>query len=114
MLDGVSLAQLRTFIAAVNEGSFSAGARRLHRTQSAVSELISNLEAQLGVLLFDRSERYPKLARKEFPVASSRNSRQSWTCCFRFKRLLNRPRSSETAFHTHPYDCMSKRSEAPT
>ena len=61
MLDGVSLDQLRAFIAAVNEGSFSAGARSLHRTQSAVSELVSNLEAQLGVVLFDRSERYPKL-----------------------------------------------------
>jgi DNA-binding transcriptional LysR family regulator len=61
VLDGVSLDQLRAFIAAVNEGSFSAGARRLHRTQSAVSELVSNLEAQLGVVLFDRSERYPKL-----------------------------------------------------
>jgi DNA-binding transcriptional LysR family regulator len=61
MLDGVSLDQLRAFIAAVDEGSFSAGARRLHRAQSAVSELVSNLEAQIGVMLFDRSERYPKL-----------------------------------------------------
>ena len=61
MLDGVSLDQLRAFIAAVDEGSFSAGARRLNRAQSAVSELISNLEAQLGVTLFDRTERYPKL-----------------------------------------------------
>jgi DNA-binding transcriptional LysR family regulator len=61
VLDGVSLDQLRAFIAAVDEGSFSAGARRLHRAQSAVSELVSNLEAQIGVMLFDRSERYPKL-----------------------------------------------------
>lgn len=61
MLDGVSLDQLRAFIAAVDEGSFSAGARRLNRAQSAVSELVSNLEAQIGVQLFDRSERYPKL-----------------------------------------------------
>jgi DNA-binding transcriptional LysR family regulator len=61
MLDGVSLDQLKAFIAAAEEGSFSAGARRLHRAQSAVSELISNLEAQIGVTLFDRSERYPKL-----------------------------------------------------
>jgi DNA-binding transcriptional LysR family regulator len=45
----------------VDEGSFSAGARRLNRAQSAVSELVSNLEAQIGVQLFDRSERYPKL-----------------------------------------------------
>jgi len=61
MLDGVSLDQLRAFIAAVDEGSFSAGARRLQRAQSVVSELVSNLEARLGVVLFDRSERYPKL-----------------------------------------------------
>src|SRR6185437_12837064 len=61
VLDGISLDQLRAFIAAVDVGSFSAGARRLRRAQSAVSELVSNLEAQLGVLLFDRSERYPKL-----------------------------------------------------
>src|SRR6202166_4242231 len=61
VLDGVSLDQLRAFIAAVDEGSFSGGARRLHRAQSAVSELVSNLEAQIGVRLFDRSERYPKL-----------------------------------------------------
>jgi DNA-binding transcriptional LysR family regulator len=61
MLDGVSLDQLRAFIAAVDEGSFSAAARRLRRAQSAISELIGNLEAQVGVTLFDRSERYPKL-----------------------------------------------------
>jgi DNA-binding transcriptional LysR family regulator len=61
MLDGVSLDQLRAFIAAADEGSFSAGARKLHRAQSAVSELVSNLEAQIGVELFDRAERYPKL-----------------------------------------------------
>jgi len=61
MLEGVSLDQLRTFIASANEGSFSAAARKLHRAQSAVSEMISNLEAQMGLLLFDRSGRYPKL-----------------------------------------------------
>ncbi len=61
MLDGVSLDQLRTFVAAADEGSFSAAARRLKRTQSAVSESIANLEAQLMVTLFDRSARYPQL-----------------------------------------------------
>jgi DNA-binding transcriptional LysR family regulator len=61
MLDGVSLDQLRTFVAAADEGSFSAAARRLKRTQSAVSESIANLEAQLAVTLFDRSARYPQL-----------------------------------------------------
>jgi DNA-binding transcriptional LysR family regulator len=61
MLDGVSLDQLRTFIAAVDEGSFSAAARKLHRVQSAVSGWVGSLEAQIGVVLFDRSGRYPKL-----------------------------------------------------
>lgn len=61
MLDGVSFDQLRTFVAAADEGSFSAAARRLRRTQSSVSETIANLETQLGVTLFDRSSRYPRL-----------------------------------------------------
>lgn len=61
MLDGVSLDQLRTFVAAVDEGSFSAAARKLNRVQSAVSGWVSSLEAQIGVVLFDRSGRFPKL-----------------------------------------------------
>lgn len=61
MLDGVSLDQLRTFIAAVDEGSFSAAARKLNRVQSAVSGWIGSLEHQVGVTLFDRSGRFPKL-----------------------------------------------------
>jgi DNA-binding transcriptional LysR family regulator len=61
MLDSVTLDQLRTFIAAVDEGSFSAAGRKLRRAQSVVSQTLLNLEAQLGVKLFDRSERYPRL-----------------------------------------------------
>jgi DNA-binding transcriptional LysR family regulator len=61
MLDGVSLDQLRTFIAAVDEGSFSAASRKLLRAQSVVSDTIRNLEEQIRVPLFDRSGRYPKL-----------------------------------------------------
>jgi DNA-binding transcriptional LysR family regulator len=61
MLDGVTLDQLRTFIAAVDEGSFSAAGRKLRRAQSVVSQTLANLEAQLGVQLFDRTARYPRL-----------------------------------------------------
>jgi DNA-binding transcriptional LysR family regulator len=61
MLDGVSLDQLRTFIAAVDEGSFSAAARKLNRVQSAVSGWVNSLEEQIGVILFDRTGRFPKL-----------------------------------------------------
>jgi DNA-binding transcriptional LysR family regulator len=61
MLDGVSLDQLRMFIASADEGSFSAAARKLARAQSVISETVSNLEGQVGVSLFDRTGRYPKL-----------------------------------------------------
>jgi DNA-binding transcriptional LysR family regulator len=61
MLDGVSLDQIRTFIAAADEGSFSAAGRRLGRAQSVVSQTLANLEGQLGVQLFERSGRYPVL-----------------------------------------------------
>ena len=64
MLDGLSLDQLRAFIAAADTGSFSGAARRLLRAQSAVSELISRLEGQVGVPLFDRSGRTPTLTRE--------------------------------------------------
>jgi DNA-binding transcriptional LysR family regulator len=59
MLDNCSLDQLRTFIAAADEGSFSAAGRRLRRAQSVVSQTLGNLEGQLGVRLFDRTGRFP-------------------------------------------------------
>ena len=61
MLERVSLDHLRIFIAAADEGSFSAGGRRLRRAQSVISQTLANLEAQLGVKLFDRSTRSPAL-----------------------------------------------------
>jgi DNA-binding transcriptional LysR family regulator len=74
MLNGVSLDQLRTFVAAADAGSFSAAARKLHRAQSAVSGWVSALETQLGVALFDRTGRYPKLTREgELLLADARN-----------------------------------------
>jgi DNA-binding transcriptional LysR family regulator len=61
MLDAVTLDQLRTFIAAAEEGSFSAAGRKLRRAQSVVSQTLANLEGQFGVKLFDRSRRRPVL-----------------------------------------------------
>jgi Bacterial regulatory helix-turn-helix protein, lysR family len=61
MLDAVSLGQQRTFIAAVDEGSFCAASGKLLRSQSVASETISNLVDQIGVPLLDRSGRYLKL-----------------------------------------------------
>jgi DNA-binding transcriptional LysR family regulator len=64
MLDAVTLDQLRTFIAAADEGSFSAAGRKLRRAQSVVSQTLANLEGQFGVKLFDRSRRRPVLTRQ--------------------------------------------------
>jgi DNA-binding transcriptional LysR family regulator len=61
MLDGVTLDQFRTFVAAADEGSFSAAGRRLGRAQSVVSQTLANMEGQLGIKLFDRSKRAPVL-----------------------------------------------------
>src|SRR2546430_17293976 len=78
MLDGVSLDQLRTFIAAADEGSFSAGGRRLRRAQSGVSQTLANLEAQLGVKLFDRSSRSPVLTKQGVALLSEAGAGVGW------------------------------------
>lgn len=48
---------LDAFIAAADEGSFSAAARRLGLTPAAVSKSVGQFEARLGVRLFQRSTR---------------------------------------------------------
>lgn len=54
--------QLRIFLAVVDTGSFAGAARKLNRAVSVVSYGISNLEAQLGLMLFDREgTRKPQL-----------------------------------------------------
>jgi DNA-binding transcriptional LysR family regulator len=57
-----SLDQLRIFLAVADEGSFNRAAGKLGRAISVVSYAIANLEAQLGVTLFDREgSRRPQL-----------------------------------------------------
>src|SRR5690606_9102871 len=62
MLDGLTLDQMRVFVAVAEAGSFRAAAKRLMRVQSAVSHAIGNLESQLEVQLFDRSGQRPQLS----------------------------------------------------
>lgn len=61
MLDPITLDQLRTFVTVVDEGSFTAAARKLRRVQSAVSHAMASLEKQLSVALWDRTTRIPRL-----------------------------------------------------
>jgi DNA-binding transcriptional LysR family regulator len=64
MLEGVTIEQLRTLLAVAEAGSFSAAAKKLGRVQGAVSQAIDRLETQLGLRLFDRSGRVPRLTRQ--------------------------------------------------
>jgi DNA-binding transcriptional LysR family regulator len=51
----MDLFQLETFLAVAREGGFSRAAKKLYRTQPAVSQTIRKLEIELGEALFDRS-----------------------------------------------------------
>ena len=51
----MEIRELRAFIAVAEEGSLSAAARRLHLSQSALSQTIQSLERQLGTQLLLRS-----------------------------------------------------------
>lgn len=61
--DGLSmnLHHLKVFLAVAETGGISAGAERLHISQPAVSREIRELEAQLGLNLFDRQPRGVRL-----------------------------------------------------
>jgi DNA-binding transcriptional LysR family regulator len=47
--------ELRAFVAVIEERGFSAAARRLHVSQSALSQTVQSLERQLGVQLLTRT-----------------------------------------------------------
>ncbi|MEM1299346.1 MAG: LysR family transcriptional regulator [Pseudomonadota bacterium] len=61
MLERVTLDQLRMLVAIADAGSFTAAARELDRAQSAVSHAIAGLELDIGLALFDRATRTPKI-----------------------------------------------------
>ena len=71
MYDPVTLDQLRAFLTVVQEGSFSAAARKLQRVQSAISTAMANLETQLGVPMWDRSAKVPKLTSQGHAVVAA-------------------------------------------
>lgn len=57
-----TLDQLKVLLTVVDVGSFSGAARKLNRASSVISYSIANLEAQLGLTLFDReTTRKPQL-----------------------------------------------------
>ena len=54
--------QLESFVAVVDEGSFSNAANRLQLSQSMVTIHIRNLEAELGTRLLNRTTRSMELS----------------------------------------------------
>jgi DNA-binding transcriptional LysR family regulator len=58
-------------VTVVEEGSFSAAARKLQRVQSAISTAMANLEEQLGVPLWDRATKIAKLTEQGQAVLAS-------------------------------------------
>lgn len=67
----VSPELLNVFVACVDCGSFSAAAKKLHKSQSTVSMSVSALEDDLNIVLFERQGRTVKLT-KEGEVIYSR------------------------------------------
>lgn len=57
----LDLELLRTFVAIVERESFAAAAESVHRTQSAVTQQMQRLEAQLGKTLFRKRGRAKRL-----------------------------------------------------
>lgn len=51
----MEIRELRAFVAVIEEGALSAAARRLHLSQSALTQTIQGLERQLGVQLLVRN-----------------------------------------------------------
>jgi DNA-binding transcriptional LysR family regulator len=57
----MDLRQLRYFLAVVDHGTFTSAAAAVHVSQPSVSQAVGALEAELGVLLFDRVGRNVRL-----------------------------------------------------
>lgn len=92
----LSLDALAAFEAVARRGSFTAAARELHVTQSAVSHRVRGLEAQLGYSLFVRSTRFIKLTQDGEVLA--RGVAQGLTSIRDALRAVQRQRASASLF----------------
>lgn len=70
----VTIRQVESFLAVAEAGNFSRAAARLNLAQSALSQAVKDLEAEIGLRLFDRTTRRVELteAGREFRDAASK------------------------------------------
>lgn len=71
-MPSIDLTQIKVFLAAAEENNFSAAAKRLHMSQSAVSQNIQSLERNYNIELFIRNGRTVHLSEaghKLLPIA---------------------------------------------
>jgi DNA-binding transcriptional LysR family regulator len=73
-MSGVTLKQVTAFLAVAEAGSFTLAADRLKIAQPALSQAVRELEAELGLRVFDRTTRRVELtvAGREFREATAR------------------------------------------
>jgi len=90
MIETLTLDQLRLLVTIADAGSFTAAARQVQRAQSAVSHGIKQLEAEIGVPLFDRSTRKPTLTTEGAAVLA-----EARTVLTRIDRLKARARGMQ-------------------
>ncbi|WP_087018381.1 LysR family transcriptional regulator [Thaumasiovibrio subtropicus] len=57
----ISYEQVQAFVAVADTGSFSAAGKLLGKHRTTLGQIISNLEIETNMTLFDRSGRYPSL-----------------------------------------------------
>lgn len=94
----ITLRQLRGFLAGAASGSFTAGATKLGLTQPGFSLLIRQLEAELGVRLFDRTTRRSELtsAGEEFRAKIERVLKDLDEICRDMRDLADQRRGHVT------------------
>ena len=87
----MNLSQLRSLVAIADAPNFAAAAERLFVTPSAISHQMRDLEHELGLALFDRSTRPPRLNAHAHAVVD-----QGRELVNRFDRLVELARSPGT------------------
>src|ERR1700743_704295 len=74
--DGVDWDDFRVFLEVVRAGSFNRAAAKLKMTQPTVSRRLVRLERAIGVRLFDRARRGPRLTYEGQRIFNDANAAQ--------------------------------------